>query len=153
MLVNLYELDENYSYKSKLENIRICRLLSPNIHNLETFILQHFLAKGWASEIKAACYKSNPSVFIAINDKNEIVGFAGYDATCKGFFGPLGVAKEYRGKHIASDLIYACLKAMREEGYAYAIIGSVEEKVQPLYQKVCHAKVIEAKQTVYSRMI
>lgn len=153
MLVNLYELDDNYSYKSKIHNISIRRILSPSIHYLEDFLLKNF-GKGWVSEIKAACYKSNPTCFIAVDDNcNEIVGFAGYDATCKGFFGPLGVNEKYRGKHIAADLIYKSLLAMKEDGYAYAIIGGVEDKVKGLYEKVCNAKSIPSTKSVYSRMI
>ena len=152
MLVNLYEIDENHSYNSKRYQIRIERILTPNIHQLEKFIKDNF-DDNWTSEIKSACYKANPSCFIAINDKHEIVGFAAYDATCKGFFGPLGVKKEYRKKSIATDLIYKTLLSMKDDGYAYAIIGGVSEEVAYVYQKSVNAQKIYNKNNVYSRMI
>jgi hypothetical protein len=36
------------------------------------------------------------SCFIAVYEKS-IAGFACYDATCKDFFGPTGVKKEFKG--------------------------------------------------------
>lgn len=148
MLVNLYNLNEECS---KSEDFEIKRILSPNIHLLEKFILDNFWP-GWASEAKAACYKSNPSCFIATVN-NEIVGFACYDATTKGFFGPLGVAEKHRKKGIAKQLILRSMYAMKEEGYAYAIIGGANPKVVEYYKRVCGAIEIPHTNDVYSRMV
>ncbi len=148
MLVNLYELDESVD---KNVDFEIRRILSPNIHLLEKFIVDNF-SMGWASEAKAACYKSNPTCFIAIKD-NQIVGFACYDATTKGFFGPLGVHPNYRKQGIASKLILHTMLAMKQDGYAYAIIGGVADKLVPFYKKTCKAMEIELGKQVYSRML
>ncbi len=148
MLVNLYAID----YKFQLqEGIEIQRILSPNIFLLEEFIEKHF-TKSWASEAKAACYKNNPTCFIAIADK-KIVGFACFDATTKGFFGPIGVDPNKRHQGIAKALILTTLHAMKEDGYAYAIIGSAGDNVIEMYKKVCHATPIELGPSVYQRMI
>ena len=64
------------------------------------------------------------SCFIAI-EKDAILGFACYDATCKDFFGPIGVAEQARGRGIGKALLLTCLHAMAAQGYAYAIIGGV----------------------------
>lgn len=107
LLVNLYQLDH---FSFKCDGFRVIRLLSPNIHLLEEFIEVNF-GKGWVSEIKAGCYKSNPSVFIALKD-NKIIGFAGYDCTAKGFFGPTGVAKDYQGQGVGKALLLTTLLAI-----------------------------------------
>jgi ribosomal protein S18 acetylase RimI-like enzyme len=147
LLANLYEIDTNPSHS---DEFTVSRLLSPDIYHLEAFIKRNF-GPGWASEIKAGAYKSNPSVFIA-KKGNRILGFAGYDCTCKGFFGPIGVSPTIRSKGIGKALLLATLNAMREDGYAYAIIGDGEGKFE-FYQKCCHAIKIESSQTVYSRML
>jgi GNAT superfamily N-acetyltransferase len=69
------------------------------------------------------------------------LGFACYDATCRGFFGPELVHPDRRERGIGRALLIAALHAMRAEGYAYAIIGwasSIE-----FYQKAVGATVIE----------
>ena len=147
LLVNLYQLN-NFSFESK--GFRIIRLLSPNIHLLEAFIEANF-ENGWVSEIKAGCYKSNPSVFIAVKE-NKIIGFAGYDCTAKGFFGPTGVAKDYQGQGVGKALLLTTLHAMREDGYGYAIIGGGEEK-KDFYKKNAGAVLIEQDSSIYTRLL
>lgn len=147
LLANLYEIEKN---SDKNDGFSIVRVLSPDIYALEGFIKDNF-GPGWASEIKAGCYKSNPTVFMALQG-NQIIGFAGYDCTCKGFFGPIGVKADVRAKGVGKALLLTTLNAMREDGYAYAIIGDGEGKFG-FYEKCCHARRIESSNTVYSRMI
>jgi len=63
---------------------------------------------------------------VAVKDAN-IVGFACYDATALGFFGPIGVAESYRNKGTGRALMAACLLDMKLKGYGYAIVGSVKD--------------------------
>lgn len=146
LLVNLYSLEE-YVTPSPF---KVVRILSPDIFKLESFIAKHF-NQGWVSEIRAGCYKSNPTVFIAC-DETGIIGFAGYDCTAKGMFGPTGVDPHYRGRGIGRALLLTTLLAMREDGYAYAIIGGGEEKAR-FYQKCVGATLIEQKASIYQRLI
>ena len=148
MLVNLYDLNETLAQNT---DYQIKRILSPNIYLLENFIKNYF-SEAWASETKASCYKSNPTCFIAVKDE-QIVGFACFDATTKGFFGPLGVHPNYRKQGIARQLILRTLYAMTEDGYAYAVIGGVSDRLVPFYKKVCNAIEIPFKNQVYTRMI
>ena len=55
----------------------------------------------------------------------ELIGFACHDCTRRNFFGPSGVAESARGLGAGRALLLASLHAMREAGYAYAIIGGV----------------------------
>jgi hypothetical protein len=52
------------------------------------------------------------------------VGFACYDVTCRGYFGPTGVLESERGKGIGTHRLIRPLSGLRELGYAYAIIGA-----------------------------
>ena len=64
-----------------------------------------------------------PSCLVAVEGQ-DILGFACYDATARGLFGPTGVTEASRGRGIGAALLMASLHAMREQGYAYAVIGA-----------------------------
>ena len=69
-----------------------------------------------------------------------MVGFAGYECTRRGFFGPTGVIPAAQGKGIGKALLLASLTALREMGYVYAIIGAAGPV--DFYQKAVGAIVI-----------
>jgi hypothetical protein len=71
----------------------------------------------------------------------RLVGFSCHDVVAKGVFGPTGVLEPCRGRGIGTALLHGSLRAMVEQGYAYAIIA----RVGPLefYQRTVGATVIE----------
>lgn len=147
MIVDLYqpiitEIDNKYQIK---------RVLSPNSDNVLEFIGKHF-SKGWVSESKAGLYKPNPTCFIAVDDR-KIIGFACYDATAKGYFGPTGVDPAYQGQSVGKALLLHALTAMRYDGYGYAIIGGVNAMTRPFYAKSSGAVPIDNSKKIYQRMI
>jgi predicted N-acetyltransferase YhbS len=91
---------------------RICKFVSEKV------------APTWADEISVGFANKPSTVFIAIRDQ-QLVGFAAYECTTRGFFGPMGVLESERGKHVGRALLIACLHGMRDMGYAYGIIGGV----------------------------
>ncbi|HHV33272.1 MAG TPA: GNAT family N-acetyltransferase [Acholeplasma sp.] len=146
LLVDLYTID----FSKKECGAAIKRALSPNIDKIVKFVAENFNV-SWASEIKAALYKPHPTCYIAVIDK-QLVGFACYDATAKGFFGPTGVLEEHRGKGIGTALLMHCLEAMLYDGYSYAIIGGVRGALE-FYKQKCNAVPIENSKNVYKRLI
>lgn len=78
----------------------------------------------WASEARVALANRPVSAYIALRDQ-DLLGFCCYDATARGFVGPIGVAEEARGTGIGAALLLACLHDMRTMGYGYAIAGAV----------------------------
>lgn len=78
---------------------------------------------GWASECEAAFARLPLSCFVAVRDR-ELLGFACYDTTARGFFGPTGVAESERNRGIGAALLLAALHDMAAQGYAYAVIGA-----------------------------
>ena len=87
------------------------------------WVREHF-SPGWAREAAAALSNRPVTLFIAQHG-DAIQGFCCYDATARGFVGPIGVLEAARGKGIGAVLLSACLHDMRTLGYAYAIAGYV----------------------------
>ena len=141
MLVKLYELPPVHDRLVALEEkgIVIKRPIGPENYAVIDWIRDNFV-RIWAGESENAFFRSPRSIFVATRG-TEILGFACYDATAKGFFGPTGVAQEERGQGIGAALLLSCLYAMRDEGYGYAIIGGVGPA--DFYSKVCGATMIE----------
>ena len=125
MLVKLYNLDDSWEFLAGQAQlgITIRKPLGPEKHLIMQWVKTQF-ARGWASEVDQAISNRPISCFIAIQNQNP-VGFACYDATARGFFGPTGVLEARRGEGIGKALLLACLLDMKLAGYYYAIIGSV----------------------------
>lgn len=123
LLVNLYSrrLDELAARVAGVAaTIRVA--LPPELHIVAGWIKANF-SDYWVSEATVAMAHQPPGCLVAVVD-GELVGFACYDATARGFFGPTGVAESARGKKIGLALFYHTLTAMKAHGYAYAVIGS-----------------------------
>ena len=135
MLVKLYELPDATERIKALEAEGICirRPIGPENYAVIDWISENF-ARIWGGEAENAFFRSPRSIFIATRG-TELLGFACYDATAKGFFGPTGVDKNERGKGIGGALFLRCMEAMRDEGYGYAVIGSAGPV--DFYNKVC----------------
>ncbi|MDD1792141.1 GNAT family N-acetyltransferase [Enterovibrio sp. ZSDZ42] len=109
---------------SVAETITIRKPIGTEKHVVLDWIGAQFNQR-WQSEA-ATAYSRHNSLFIAVHDK-EIVGFACYDGTAKGFFGPLGVSEFAREKGVGKQLLRKTLNAMKEAGYGYAIIPTNSE--------------------------
>lgn len=123
MLVKLYELPDKAPLIRQLaeQGIVIRRALAPEKHIVKDWVLRHFRSH-WESECDVAFSRQPVSCFIA-TEGDRMVGFGCYEATCKNYFGPTGVHPDMRGRGVGKALLLACMHAMYDEGYAYAIIG------------------------------
>lgn len=128
MLVRLYDLPESAALYERVasEGVILRRPGAYEKHLVENFVREHFSPK-WVSEVAVAFARQPVTCFIATKDK-EILGFACYETTAKGFFGPTGVAESTRGHGLGKALLLKALEAQREAGYAYAFIGGVGPK-------------------------
>jgi GNAT superfamily N-acetyltransferase len=125
MLVKLYGLPDLHAQLKKIEEQGI-RNRRPNHWEkavLLDWVREHF-SQAWGFECEAAFTRVPPSCFMAIRT-DALIGFACYDCTRKNFFGPTGVVENERGRGVGWALLLSCLYAMRDDGYAYAIIGGV----------------------------
>ncbi len=79
---------------------------------------------GWASEARVALQNRPASLLVAVQG-GQPIGFVCYDATARGYVGPIGVQTSARGSGIGGALLRAALEEMRAMGYGYAIAGAV----------------------------
>ncbi len=122
LIVSLYAPElETLGQRSGQVEATIRPVLAPERHVVLDWVRRHF-SENWASEAAVAIGRQPSSCLIAIRNK-ELLGFACYDATARGFFGPTGVAENARGQGIGAALLYQSLRAMKSMGYAYAVIG------------------------------
>jgi GNAT superfamily N-acetyltransferase len=153
MLVKLLELPDCSEIEKQLltkEQILIRRPIAPERHLITRWVLNNF-SNYWESEVKVAFSRTPVSCFIA-QRKQEILGFACYECTAKGFFGPTGTLEPERGKGIGKILLIKSLEALREIGYVYGFIGGVGPEA--FYKKTVNARIIEASNnTIYEHML
>jgi len=125
MLVRLYALPDPAAALARAERagVRIRRAEHRERDGTVAFVRATFGA-GWVAECLAAFDHRPIGCFVAVRG-DAIRGFACHDVTRRNFFGPAGVAAEDRGRGTGAALTLAALAAMREAGYAYAIIGGV----------------------------
>jgi GNAT superfamily N-acetyltransferase len=124
LLVKLYDLPDSTTLISSLEKdrIRVRRAMAYEKHLAVNWVRDNFGTR-WASECDISFANQPISCFLATRD-GQILGFACYDSTCKDFFGPAGVLPAHRERGIGKGLLLVCLSSMREQGYAYAIVGA-----------------------------
>ncbi len=131
-LVKLYDLPSF----SPPEGLVIKRALAPDLEKILTFVRNNF-GEGWMGEARVSLFSVPANCFIA-QQQGELVGFACVDATARGFFGPIGVRADQRGKGVGRTLLLRSLAAMREMGYGYAVIGWADGAAG-FYQKAVQA--------------
>jgi len=153
LFVKLTGLTEDFDLLEKLasEGIDIRRAIAPDKNRILAYIKENH-HEGYENECEI-CFSNMPvSCFIAVKDK-KMIGFACFEATAKNFFGPTAVNHSFKGNGIGKALLLKSLISMREMGYAYAIIGWVDEALG-FFQKTVDAKIIENSfPGIYSRMI
>lgn len=110
---------------SSIEKVVLSKPIGPE-HDLITAWVAKTFSPGWGSEVRVALSNRPVSLFIATRgDPSELIGFCCYDATARGFVGPIGVAESARGTGVGAALLRACLADMRAVGYGYAVAGAV----------------------------
>ncbi len=117
-LVKLYDL------KGTPTDIAGIEIRRPMPHEKGT--VKHWIARvfseAWGEEFECS-FKTFPVTSLIALRNDKLVGFACYDVTCRGYFGPTGVVESERGKGIGKELLIRSMLGLRELGYAYAIIG------------------------------
>jgi GNAT superfamily N-acetyltransferase len=140
MLVRLYDLpDREAAYDRAVAGGFAVRRAEPWDRARMNAFASRWFGELWAVEADLAFNQSPITGYVATRGP-EICGFAVYECTRRGFFGPTGVREDLRGKGLGAALLFRCLESMREMGYAYAVIGGVGPA--EFYEKTCGAFVI-----------
>ena len=148
MLVKLYELPplEPVIAKQREQGITIRRCMPPEKRLVTEWIEERF-NHYWSSEADVG-FSTHPTTVMLAHRSDQLLGFACYDTTYKGFFGPTGVDERERGKGIGSALLFKCLHEMRRSGYMYGIIGWAGPAAY--YEKTVNAVAIPGSEPSYA---
>ncbi|MHA7830432.1 MAG: GNAT family N-acetyltransferase [Flagellimonas sp.] len=153
MLVRLLDLPDVSEEENKLfekEGVVFKKPITPEKSIVVDWVGEHF-SKNWADEALAAFASLPVNCFIAQREQ-EILGFACFESTAKNFFGPTGVLPHERGKGLGKILLIKSLRALKEMGYNYAVIGGVGPT--SYYEKVVSAKIIEkSERGIYKNLL
>ena len=125
MLVRLYALTQR---PEEIPGVTVRRPL-PHETDLVKGWIDGSFGGAWASEFEGSFKRFPITAFIALRDQS-LIGFACYEATSLGYFGPVGVAQAERGKGIGRHLLMRCLWGLQELGYAYAFIGGADKAAE-----------------------
>lgn len=131
LLVRLYDLPPALTHAE----VRIRRAMPYETTHVVEWIAATF-NREWADQAEIAFHRQPIGCVIATRDA-KAVGFACWDATARGFFGPIGVDPALRRVGIGRALTLAALHEMRSAGYGYAIIGGAGDAA--FYASVCGA--------------
>ena len=146
MLVKLYNLPSQEAWINQVnrQGITIRKPIGPEKYAVIAWVQEHF-GLGWAAESECAYFRDPRSIYIAVRKSSDnqpiILGFACYDATTKGFFGPIGVHNQERANGVGAALLMACMNDMKREGYGYCVIGDAGPT--DFFRKICGATEIE----------
>lgn len=135
MLVRLYDLPPRERFDASVRELALDlrRARSYEKGQVLDWVRTHF-SRGWADEISAAFARDPISLFIAVQ-AGEIVGFAAYEVTCRGFAGPIGLHPSLRGTQLCHALSNRVLHAMADDGHAYAFLGGIRPDFAPLQRR------------------
>jgi len=140
MLVNLLNLPALEPCLDRLRDAGVV-IRRANPHEMapvRAFVEADF-GVGWCDEISVGYANKPVSVYIALRD-GEVIGFAAYECTRRGFFGPTGVRESERGCGIGGVLLLACMWGLRDAGYVYGVVGGAGPTA--FYSKTVGATVI-----------
>jgi ribosomal protein S18 acetylase RimI-like enzyme len=130
LLIKLYDLPEKTGHFERVakQDITVRRARAYEKSPIADWVRTQF-GRGWADECRIAFSRQPISCFLA-TIRGGIAGFACYECTCRGFFGPIGVSDSFRGQGIGSALLFRSLHAMAEAGYAYAVVGNGDAAIR-----------------------
>lgn len=121
MLIKLYPPETLQA--AEIADTVIRKAIGPEHSVIGSWVAARF-GLGWASEVQVALSNRPITLWIATRG-TQLLGFACFDATARGFFGPIGVDDAARSRGVGAALLHACLHDMRSFGYGYAIAGGV----------------------------
>ena len=123
MIVSLYNLPEI----KVNENIKIKRAFVGDKDIILDFVGKYF-RKNWVYEVEHSLMEEVSKCFVATED-GKIIGFACYDSSAKGFFGPIGVEPKRRGENIGQAFLVRTLSAIKDNEKlkdAYSLVLSIK---------------------------
>ncbi|HZW39842.1 MAG TPA: GNAT family N-acetyltransferase [Ignavibacteriaceae bacterium] len=142
--MNVDLLSEDFSgLEDEIKNIADVKFIRGDESYREkiiNFVKSYF--SSWAEEVDESFLNKPVTLFAALNNEDEVVGFSTHENNNKGigWFGPTGVRADYRKKGLGRILFRSSLRDMKEMGYVKAIIPWVGP--EHFYEKNSNAVVM-----------
>ncbi len=121
-----------------IEGVTLRRAVPDDAPSLAEFALRTF-GSGWAGEITHSVGREQAGCHLALDEKDEILGFAAYGSSRPSWFGPMGTVPAARGRGVGRALLLRCLADQRAAGYDRVQIGWVGPV--PFYSAAVGARV------------
>jgi len=151
LIAKLYTLREDPELEASLERkgIRIKRVMAPDFSLVYAFIRDNF-APSWADEVYVAMMKG--VCHIAVKD-GKILSFGCAGALAPDYAGPSGTIPEARGLGITLALCQRDLRYLKDQGFRYAIMGSVSPAARKSVEKIVDVITVEDSYDAFCELI
>ena len=151
LIIKLYTLREDPSLEDSLKEkgIRIKRVMPADYLQVLKFIRDSF-HPAWASEALAAM--TNGACFVAVRDK-KLLAFGCAGANAPDYAGPGGTIPEARGLGINRALVQKSFRYLKDQGFRYAVSGSVSPDEIRIVERVADVIVVEGSKGAYDDLI
>jgi LmbE family N-acetylglucosaminyl deacetylase len=151
LIIKLYTLREDLTLEASLakKGIRAKRVMPPDFTPVYEFIRDNF-ARSWADEALAAMMRG--ACFVAVRD-GQILSFLCVGAIAPDYAGPGGTIPEVRGLGINTLLNQKAFRYLIDQGFQYAIAGSVAPAERRILEKIADVVVVEDSEDSYANLL
>jgi hypothetical protein len=151
LIVKLYTLREDPALEASLaeRGIRIKRVMPPDITPVYEFVRDNF-ARPWADEALAAMTRG--ACFVAVRDA-QLLSFLCVGAIAPDYAGPGGTIPEARRLGINTLLNQKAFRHLRDQGFQYAVAGSVAPAERRILERVADVVVVEDSEDSYANLL
>ena len=151
LIAKLYTLREDSSLEASLaaKGIRVKRVMPPDFTQVYEFIRDNF-AQSWADEALAAMM--NGVCYTAVRE-GRILAFGCVGAIAPDYAGPGGTLPEARGLGINTLLVQKSFRYLKDQGFKYAVSGSVSPAERRVVEKVADVIAVEDSEGAYGDLL
>ena len=151
LIAKLYTLREDPALEASLaeKGIRIKRVMPPDFTRVYEFIRDNF-AQSWADEALSAMM--NGACYVAVRD-GRMLAFGCAGALAPDYAGPGGTIPEARGLGINTLMVQKSFRYLKEQGFQYAINGSVAPAERKIVEKIVDIIAVEDSEDAYGDLV
>ena len=151
LIAKLYTLREDPALEASLkeQGITIKRVIPPDFTIVYEFIRDNF-AQDWADEAYAAMMHG--ACYVAVRD-HKILAFGCVGSIAPDYAGPGGTIPEARGLGINTAIVQKSFRYMRDQGFLYAVNGSVSLPQRWILEKIVDVVVVEDSKGSFADLI
>ncbi len=151
LIAKLYTLREDPALEASLKEkgIRIKRVMPPDFTLVYDFIRDNF-ARSWADEALSAMMHG--ACYVAVRDK-KILAFGCAGSIAPDYAGPGGTLPEVCGMGINAVIIQKSYRYLKEQGFQYAVSGSVSPEERRIVERIVDVVVVENSKDAYGNLV